>query len=177
VVGPAQWETCIRTVFHVAGTPALAYWNNNIAIAGPTSSDIVILDALTGSQKAVLSGHTGSVISLTYSLDGTFLVSGSNDKTIKLWDVQTGGIIKTLCGHTDWVCSVSISADDTMIASASQDKTICLWSIKKGSCCIIERYPSHAILSPSPPQTLKFCAHLVVVLCSSGTLMAIRLGL
>ena len=154
VVGPAQWGTCIRTLFDVAATSNLAYWNNNIATTGPAECDIIILDALTGSQMAVLSGHTHSINSLTYSSDGTFLVSGSNDKTIKLWDVQTGGIIKTLCGHTDMVYSVSISADDTMIASASMDQTICLWNIKTGNCCTIRDYANTVTFSPTNSQLL-----------------------
>ena len=144
VVGPAQWGTCIRTVFNIAYPHALTCWNNNIAAVGPTLQDITILDALTGSQTAVISGHTDCIISLVYSSDGTFLVSGSDDKTIKLWDVQTGGVIKTFYGHTDRVHSVSISADNTMIASASRDKTVCLWNIKTGNCRIIERYRDYA---------------------------------
>jgi WD40 repeat protein len=157
VVGPTQWGTCIHTVFHVASTSALAYWNNNIAITGPTGYDIVILDALTGSQKAILSGHVDWIFSLTYSLDGVFLVSGSRDGTIKLWDVQTGGIIKTLCGHTGQVYSVSISADNTMIASVSKDRKACLWNIKTGNCSIIERYKAYAstiTFSPTNSQLL-----------------------
>ena len=157
LVGPTQWGICIRTVLHIGGALALACWNNNIATTCPTVYDIIILDALTGSQTAVLSGHTNCISSLTYSLDGTYLVSGSNDKTIKLWDVQTGGVIKTFCGHTGQVCSVSISADDTMIASASMDRTICLWNIKTGDCCTIERYTDYAntvTFSPTNSQLL-----------------------
>ena len=161
VVGPAQWETCIHTVSHVTDTGALACWNNNIATAGPTECEIIILDALTGSQTALLSGHTDCINSLTYSLDGIFLVSGGRDKTIKLWDVQTGGIIKTLCGHTSQVYSVSISPDDTMIASASMDKTICLWNVRTGNCSIIERYRDYA-------ETVTFSPTNAQLLCSSG---------
>ena len=158
IVGPAQWGTCIRTVFNVAGTSALVCWNNNIATTSPAAHDIIVLNALTGSQTAILSGHTGQINSLTYSVDGTFLVSGSSDKTIKLWDVQTGGVIKTL-RHTDWINTVSISADNTMIASAARDRMICLWTIKTGSCCIIERYRDYAntftvTFSPTNPQLL-----------------------
>jgi hypothetical protein len=36
---------------------ALSYWNNTI-IVGSENGDIIILDAITGSQMAVLSGHT-----------------------------------------------------------------------------------------------------------------------
>ena len=154
VVGPAHWGTCIRTIFHVAATSNLACWNNNIATTDPIECGILILDALTGNQTAVLSGHTNSINSLTYSSDGTFLVSGSSDRTIKLWDVQTGGVIKTLCGHTDQVYSVSISADDTMIASASMDETVCLWNIKTGNCCIIRDYAIIVTFSPTNSQLL-----------------------
>jgi len=157
VVGPAKWGTCIRTVFFGNDhTFTLAYCNNTIA-TGFTTKDIITFDAITGSQTAVLSGHTGYVRSLTFSLDGTLLVSGSNDNTIKLWDVQTGGVVKTFCGHTDLVLSVSISADNTVIASGSQDKTICLWDIGTGQCCVIEEhkgYVNTVSFSPTNPQLL-----------------------
>ena len=136
VVQSAEWGTCIRTISYEDYTPALAYWNNTIA-AAPSNQDIIMVDALTGSQTAVLSGHTKFVHSLAFSLDGTFLVSGSKDTTIKLWDVQTGGVVKTLYGHTDAVLSVSISADSSMIASGSSDQTIHLWNVKAETCHII----------------------------------------
>jgi len=66
----------------------VSYHNNNIAV-GSGSSDIIILDAITGSQIAVLSGHTHEVICVTFSLDGESLASGGRDTTAKLWDVQT----------------------------------------------------------------------------------------
>ena len=50
--------------------------------------DIAFLDAVTGSQTAVLHGHTGAVRCLAFSLDGKSLVSGGDDMTIRLWDVQ-----------------------------------------------------------------------------------------
>jgi WD40 repeat protein len=111
----------------------LSYHNNSIAV-GSEPGDIIILNAITGSQTAVLSGHTDEVNCLTFSSDGTSLVSGSDDCTVKLWDVQTGGVVKTFSGHTDWVWSVSISADCTIIASGSSDNTICLWNIQTGEC-------------------------------------------
>ena len=137
VVGPIEWRTCTHTVFCPSYISVLTHWNNTIA-TNPTDCDITIFDALTGSQTTVLSGHKDYVRSLSFSLDGTLLVSGSDDGTSKLWDIQTGGVIKTLCGHTDWVYSVSISADNTMVASGSQDKTIRLWNIKTGGCYVIE---------------------------------------
>jgi len=151
-----EWGTCSYTVSLEHHGLALSYRNNTIAV-GSASNDIIILDGVTGSQAAVLSGHTGWANSLTFSSDGTSLVSGSNDKTIKLWDMQTGGVVKTFSGHTHWVLSVSISADHTMIASGSADNTNHLWDIQTGECQgFIQQqdWVNHVSFSPANPQHL-----------------------
>jgi len=156
VVGPAEWGACTRTVSCTGDyTTSLAYHNNTIATG--LVNDITIFNALTGSQTAVLSGHTEYVISVAFSSDGTLLVSGSHDKTIKLWDVQTGGVVKTFHGHTNTVLSVSISVDNTTIASGSADNTICLWNIGTGECQVIKEYNNEVTtvsFSPTDPQLL-----------------------
>ena len=151
---PAGWEKSSRTVSLGSHPQDLSYWNNTIAI-GSDCGDIIILDAITGSQTTVLSGHTGEINSLTFSSEGKSLVSGSNDKTVKLWDVQTGGVVKTFYGHTSGVWSVSISADCTRIASGSSDNTIRLWNIQTGRCnCVIEQQSNVLNLRffPKAPQ-------------------------
>ena len=139
VVGPTGWGACIRTASCSRYSLALACWKDTIA-AGDIPKAIVMYDVLTGSQIAILSGHTDYVRSLVFSSDGTLLVSGSDDKTIKLWDIQTGGVAKTLYGHTDQILSVSISANSTMVASGSCDKTIRLWSIETGDCIAVGKH-------------------------------------
>ena len=152
---PAEWGTCSRTVVLYDGPLSLACWKDIIAV-GLEYGNIIILDGITGTQSAVLSGHTKWVRSVVFSSDGTLLVSGS-DKTVKLWDVQTGGVVNTFHSHTNWINSVSLSADCTMIASGSDDKTICLWNIQTRECHqIIEQQKQvhHVIFSPTNPQHL-----------------------
>jgi len=127
------WGTCFRTVWFNQLPQDIACWKDTIAV-GESSGSIIILNAITGAQVAILSGHIDYVICLVSSSDGASLVSGSGDKTIKLWDVQTGGVVKTFRGHTGPVYSVSISADNTTIASGSADNTICLWDVQTGEC-------------------------------------------
>ena len=153
---PAEWGTCSRTVSFSYTPLSLALWKSTVAV-GTSSKLIVILNAITGRQVAIFSGHTGSVNSLVFSSDGISLISGSNDKTVKLWDVQTGGVVKTFYGPTRWVTSVSISADCSMIASGSNDGRIYLWNIQTREChCIIEQGKDvgYVNFSPSDPQHL-----------------------
>jgi WD40 repeat protein len=150
---PAGWGSCSRTVVLEYIPQTLAYWKDTIAV-GFKSSDIIILDVITGSQLAVLSGHIDWVTSLNYSLDGTFLVSGSADATLKLWDVQTGGVVKTFHGHTHSIYSVSISLDCAMVASGSSDSTLRLWDVQTGEChCIISQSQSVECVCFSPTNS------------------------
>ena len=130
---PAGWGTCIRTVGFHTKPVYLTSWKDLIAV-GLYNSGIIIIDAITGAQLSFLSGHTRWVSSLTFSLDGTLLVSGDYGGTIKLWDVQTGVVAQTLEGHTGYIGCVSISPDHTTIASGSEDKTILLWNTWTGEC-------------------------------------------
>ena len=130
---PAEWGVCSRTVMLESITWDLSCHNNSIAV-GSKPGDIIILNAITGSQTTVLSGHADEVRCLAFSPDGASLASGGDDNTVKLWDLQTGGVVRTFSGHTNLVQSVSISADYTTIASGSRDTTVCLWNIQTGEC-------------------------------------------
>ena len=44
----------------------------------------------------ILRGHTNRVRWISFSPDGSLLVSGSDDGTIKLWDGQTWSCLHTL---------------------------------------------------------------------------------
>ena len=160
----AGWGTCSRTVLFGTGIFSLSYWNKIIAV-GTVHGSITIIDAVTGSQTAVFSGHTDGTYSVVFASDGRSLVSGGSDRTVKLWDMQTGGVVRTFSGHTDIVRSVSISADYTTIASGSWDKTTRLWNIHTGECHQIIKQPdrvTYVIFSPTDPQYLLFASNVRV---------------
>jgi len=165
-----KWGMCSRTA-QLDGHPwSLSCWKNTIAV-GSTNKVILILDTITGSQIAILSGHTSVVESLAFSSDGVSLVSGGYDTTVKLWDVQTGGVVKTFYGHTAWVCSVSISANHTIIASGAEDKTIRLWHIQMGRCYRIIKQQENVScvrFSPTDPQHLMSASGGIVQKWNTG---------
>ncbi len=83
--------------------------------------------------SATLNGHGEGVCSVTFSLDGKKVVSGSWDKTIRLWDVETGQAIgEPWQGHNDSVLSLAFSSDGKKVVSGSWDYTVRLWDVKTG---------------------------------------------
>ncbi len=67
--------------------------------------------------------------SVSWSLDGSFLVSGSGNEKVKVMSADTGATLRTLRGHTSWVMSVCLSRDGTKVLSGSWDKTVRVWRI------------------------------------------------
>ena len=77
-------------------------------------------------------GHRSEVLSVAFSPDGRYALSGSRDKTLKLWEVATGRLIRTFEGHSKWVSSVAFSPDGRYALSGSGDSTLNLWEVATG---------------------------------------------
>ncbi|MYF55498.1 T9SS type A sorting domain-containing protein [Candidatus Poribacteria bacterium] len=107
----------------------IEYSPDGSLLAVASTVGIWLYDAETGAEKALLTGHTESVTSVSFNSDGTMLVSGSWDHTVRLWDVTTGMLKATLTGHEGTVNSVDFSPDDTMVASGSNDNAVRLWDV------------------------------------------------
>ena len=67
-------------------------WEDTVAVDSH-SWEVITFNGITGSQMAILSEYTWDVISLTFSLDGASLVSGSVDHTIILWDIDRKSVV------------------------------------------------------------------------------------
>jgi len=74
-------------------------------------------------------GHGHWVLSVAFSPDGCYALSGSQDNTLKLWDVNTGREIRTFTGHSDGVQSVAFSPDGRYALSGSQGNILKLWAL------------------------------------------------
>lgn len=55
----------------------------------------------------LMKGHTGAVMELSFSPDGSHLYSCATDNTVAVWDVPTGTRVKKLKGHANFVNSVA----------------------------------------------------------------------
>lgn len=72
-----------------------------------------------------LKGHTGEVLSASFSPDNTRVVTASADKTLKLWETSSGALLATY--QTKGVRRASFSPDGKLIVAAHGDKGLQLW--------------------------------------------------
>ena len=134
---PDRWDACSRTIPLSQHPSAFAYWGNSIAVGVKT--DVVILDAITGTRTSVLHGHKTNITFLTFSLDGTLLLSGDYSGIIKLWDVQTGGATETFGDDRTPFSAASISPDNATVALGGRDGGIYLSDVRTGKLHPIKR--------------------------------------
>ncbi|ATX64615.1 WD40 repeat domain-containing protein [Roseinatronobacter bogoriensis] len=88
----------------------------------------------TGQRFLELFGHEDWVRSVTFSPDGSRIVSGSDDHTLRLWDAATGKPLGApLRGHEGEVTSVACAPDGRRIVSGAVDGTLRLWDAATGT--------------------------------------------
>ena len=150
----ATWGVCSRTVSFDQYPGPLAHWKDMVAVG--IWGGAILVDVVTGIQMSVFSGQDRRSLALTFSLDGTFLVSGSSYGFTFLWDIQTGGLIKTFQKGYHDVHSVSISMDNTKVATVNEGHEIQLWDTISGSPHPIDKHgpATSVIFSLIAPQLL-----------------------
>ncbi|HST19482.1 MAG TPA: WD40 repeat domain-containing protein, partial [Blastocatellia bacterium] len=93
-------------------------------------------DAATGREIRSFIGHSAFVVSVKFSPDGRYILTGSIDKTARLWDVSTGREIRRLVqgdSKNSSITSVAFSPDGRFILTGGQfDQTARLWDAATG---------------------------------------------
>ena len=119
---PESWEpiSASMNLDNFKGNTAWSPCGKFIAIAKWGSTEI--LDAVTLNQlKTFESPHTSSILGLSFTPDGCFLMRFDSVGLIK-WDVQTGGSLTAIESGSSWfpqnIFSLTYSVDGKMIAVA-----------------------------------------------------------
>ena len=88
----------------------------------------------SGELKALLRGHSDTVVGLAFSSDGKKLISGSGggDHDAIIWDVGTQTLLHRLRGHRDDINAVGFTPDGARAVTGSYDMTLRLWRVADG---------------------------------------------
>ena len=104
-------------------------------------SSVYIWSLNKNCHQCVLNGHESVIRSISFSHDGSSLVTASNDGTVRIWDIIKGKCKKDLRDDGKFMLSAAYSPDDSFIAVASYDKYVRIWSAVSGK--LIHKLEGH----------------------------------
>ncbi|HEY7355527.1 MAG TPA: hypothetical protein VH590_03640, partial [Ktedonobacterales bacterium] len=81
----------------------------------------------TGNLLHTLPGHEEMVRGVTFSANGSVLVSAGYDGTVRLWQPQTARCLAVLDSFSGGVNAVAFTPGDASLAIAANDPAIQLW--------------------------------------------------
>lgn len=116
-----RWET---------KTNCVALNHNDSQVASACEDNLVrIWDPDTCKIEATFAGHTGSVTCVTFSSDGSMVISGSEDESVRVFHVKTRDQLFRL-QHDETVKSVAWNGSS--IVSGSRDEIVRVWNLHEG---------------------------------------------
>ena len=96
-------------------------------ILGAAFGDEVKILDFKGNVQRTFTGHTDEIIKLSYSVNGSRIISASYDSTAIIWS-KGGQMIKKLKGHNGIVNDARFSPDRTRVITVSDDQSAKLWT-------------------------------------------------
>jgi eukaryotic-like serine/threonine-protein kinase len=79
-----------------------------------------------------LRGHLGPVLDVSFSPDGTRVLTASMDHTAKIWDARDGTVLRTFRQHKGAVNSAAWSSNGQWVVTACADGTAAVWNANTG---------------------------------------------
>ena len=113
----------------------------NWLVSGGDDKTVKIWNAETGELNLTLKGHRHQVAPVSFSPDGSRIVSGSNvvpgnanDTTAKVWELVTRKRPRVITAHEgEWVHALNFDTDATRMVSGGSDHSVRVWDVVTGN--------------------------------------------
>ena len=127
-VNSGQQVLCIITASGPSsdedGPNCVAFSPDGQRIISGDESSVRVWDAVSGKPLACLMGHDDLVLRVTYSFDGSRIVSSSWDGTTRVWDADSGECMEVIRGPTDVAANARGSARNPWLIVNRNHETI-----------------------------------------------------
>jgi WD40 repeat protein len=131
--------------------PSAEFSPNGSRIATVSGGDdsVSIWAASEGGLLKTLTGHTAEISDVSWSPDGTRVVTASLDRTARVWDPETGQTVTTLRGHRSGLLAAQFSPDGWHVVTAGEDLTARVWDSSSGEPVMVLRGHAAFVTSAS----------------------------
>ncbi|KAG0236964.1 hypothetical protein BGW42_002177 [Actinomortierella wolfii] len=106
--------------------------HQNICVSGGGDDKSYLWRLYDGEQLYEFGGHTDSVTSVGFSVDGTYVASGSMDGKVRVWKAETGEFVCELEGP-DEVVWINWHPKGNILLAGATDSSIWMWAIPSGA--------------------------------------------
>ncbi|AOA62879.1 90S pre-ribosomal component [Komagataella phaffii] len=100
-----------------------------LAFGSSTLGQLLVYEWQSESYILKQQGHFDAINALTYSPDGSRVVTAADDGKIKIWDVLSGFCLATFEEHSSAVTSVRFAKRGQVLFSSSLDGTVRAWDL------------------------------------------------
>jgi len=128
-------EIAVPELVHKPGTFAFSpdgHWLLLGHVEANAAPDPIVVDLKTKKFADVLTGHKATVLSISFSHDGSRVVTADEDGKVRIFSVPGWKPLQTLSGHNGPVHWAEFSPDGRLVASAGEDRTLRIWSAEDG---------------------------------------------
>ena len=137
--------------------------DNRFAASASNDKTVRIWNLETGTEVQQLN-HPDPVLSIVYSPDGKYLLTGTTANLISeggfgyQWDVTTGNKLRTFPNHKKGIPAVAWSADGKLLATAGWDNVVSLFNADTGTLVTEIKEPATIIAVAFSPDTKMIAA-------------------
>ncbi|MGY8709444.1 c-type cytochrome [Bradyrhizobium sp. 18BD] len=117
--------------YHADAVNAVAFLKDGRMVTAGADARIAVWTAGQQQPDLVLEGHSGPIVALAVSPDGSKLASASWDHSVRLWSLADGAA-RVFEGHRQNVNGVAFAPDGMSLVSVGYDLALRIWHLRDG---------------------------------------------